>query len=446
MTFQQALHIFQLTFNPQLESEYAQKRFEEGKKGFSTVLIVLAIINPPYIVLEFFRSNEPLEPVLFRVILELLILTVLVLNIRANRLNKTIYPLFYACSMYLVYLFQVFWAHNQQEAFYILFLPNITIVYFFVSASFTGLLFRQSAVFNLLILGTYSLFAYFISYEPLHLSQIPGLITLLVVCLLVSFLLEKFNRKLFLSHQEIKDKNETIERINGELKDRNELKNSLISVLSHDINSPLFSIKSLIQLSKEHDLPREEMLKYWNHIDQSVDRVLGFTKKTIEWVKKQSDSFQPNIQVVNVRKIVEEITELSNAQAQIKNIELSCSISELDEIASDEEVIRIGLRNLISNAIKFSHEGGKVALSSTFRNQEYLILVKDHGKGIRKERMDLLFSQHSSEPGTKNESGSGLGLSFSNMLMQQIGGYIEVESEVGKGSTFSLVFPIHQTQ
>ena len=441
MLLKQVLNKFQLSFDSQLEAEYADRRFVEGRVGFSMVLWMLVIINPPLMLVEYIRLDNPTRPILLRTALEILLIFILFLNYRIKNLNYRIYPYFYSIPALLIYLLIIAWSHTEHLTFYALFLPNITVVNFFVNASFTGLKFKQSALVNSIIIGLYIAYSYGLSQEQLHIDQIPSLISLFIVCLLVSYLLERFNRRLFLNHQEIKKKNKIIEQINEELIDRNELKNSLISVLSHDINSPLFSIKSLIQLIKEKELPREEMLKYWNHIDQSVDRVLGFTAKTIEWVKKQMDSFRPNIQPCNVLSITKEITHLCHAQAQIKSVKLSYDIKDSDEIHADEEVIRIGLRNLISNAIKFSHEGREVEVVGTQKEDEYLLSVRDHGKGISKERQELLFSTHMSEPGTKNEEGSGLGLSFANMLMQQLGGRIDVKSEINKGSSFTMVFP-----
>ncbi len=445
MYFHSFLQKIGLAFDPHLESGYAEKRFEEGRVGFSVVLWVLAILNPPYIILELIRADDPLYPIIFRLILEVLIITVLVLNHRVKNLNHKNYPFFYAIPMEITYLYMVMMSHVSYPNLYSLYLPNITTIYFFIHASFTGLRFAQGAFVNILTLGFYCVYAYSFSPEPLHTRQIPALVSMLVISMLVSYLLERFNRRLFLTNESIIQKNKTIEQINKELSDRNDLKSSLISVLSHDINSPLNSIKSLIQVYRDHELPKEQMLKYWDHIDQSVDRVLGFTKETIEWVKQQMNDFQPNLKKIEIKELVDEVIDLCITQAEIKGVKIEFKI-EKGVILSDEEILKIALRNLISNAIKYSHEGNKIEVIGTFEGKFLKLSVQDYGIGIEEKRQSMIFNKHMSNPGTQNERGSGLGLSFSNMLIQRIDGAINLESEVGKGSCFTLTLALKSEQ
>lgn len=429
-----------LLFDYQNESSYARKRYEDGRKGFSIVLWVMVGLNPPFILVDFFRSHSE-KPILMRVILEIMVISILIINKKTKNLNYKVYPYFYAISLMAMYAFMIGWSHGFYPDIYSLFLPNLTIIYFFVTTSFTGLKFLQSTVYNFFILIIYTLYAYLFSPELAHIMQIPGLISILLVCIMVGFLMERYNRNLFLNHQSIKEKNKIIEQINKELSDRNEMKNSLISVLSHDVNSPLASIKSLISTYREQDLPKEQMMKYWDHIDQSVDRVLVFTKETINWVKKQMESFEPTIDTCDIKRLTHEVIELCKPQAEIKTIRLNPTIVGGTNFKSDAEIIKIALRNLVSNAIKFSFEEGEVIIEGRISNNAYELTVKDSGKGIPEEKQKHIFSKHMNEPGTRNERGSGLGLSFSNMLVKQLGGRIDLESTVGIGSKFTLVLP-----
>ena len=420
------------SFDYQLEVDYANQRFLEGRAGFAIFFWVMAFVNPLFILVVLERAEDPFMPILFRIILEMIIFLVLLCNYKFTEMNHRNYPYFYGLPMLIIYLYIIIMGHYSHPNFYALFLPNVTIIYFFVSTSFTGLRFKQSIFINLITMTIYWVYASYLTYEPIHKLQLPALGALMIVSFLVGFLIERFNRRLFLNSK-------TIEQINQELSDRNELKNSLISVLSHDINSPLTSIKSLLHLFREKEMCREEILSYWDQIDQSVDRVLNFTKETIGWIKKQMTSFQPNIQTHDSMVLVDNVIQLCQAQAQIKQIEIINHVSS-KKVKTDEEIFKIALRNLLSNAIKYSYSKSCIEISDSATMDAYKVSVKDFGKGISPKRLNQIFTKHMNEPGTNNERGTGLGLSFSKMLMQRLGGTILVDSKQGEGSCFSLEF------
>ncbi len=134
--------------------------------------------------------------------------------------------------------------------------------------------------------------------------------------------------------------------------------------------------------------------------------------------------------------------------AQKKNIKVVCSVAKDTTVFADKHVVSTVLRNLISNALKFTNQGGIIKISSVISNNKITVSVEDNGKGISEENLEKLFriDQSYSTKGTENETGTGLGLILCKDLITQSNGEIFVESTLGKGSIFKFTLPILEEQ
>jgi signal transduction histidine kinase len=182
---------------------------------------------------------------------------------------------------------------------------------------------------------------------------------------------------------------------------------------------------------------------YAKFIHQSTNSALDLLMNLMDWTRAHTGRMEFNPKFIELNGFIRETENLFAGTLQQKNISLKHNIQENTVIYADENMIRTILRNLISNAIKFTHSEGLIVLDVLKNQHECVISVKDNGLGIPKESLDKLFriDQNKSTKGTQNESGTGLGLILCKELIEKHNGRIWAESEPGKGSIFYFSVP-----
>ncbi|GAB4343243.1 MAG: hybrid sensor histidine kinase/response regulator [Flammeovirgaceae bacterium] len=236
-----------------------------------------------------------------------------------------------------------------------------------------------------------------------------------------------------------------IKEQNEELKRLNELKTRLLSVVSHDVKGPLSSLKGILYLFENHALNPDEMKDIVGQIKLQVEQVTDFLENLLQWVKNQLKTQNINKTRFLLNQSIQKTIELLKPIAESKKITI-LPFENLDiEILADEEMIKVVVRNLISNAIKFCNENDKIQISiqKDDSQQNVKVSIKDTGIGISQENVVQMFGKHNvSTRGTKNEMGTGLGLLICKQYIEANGGCINVESEVNKGSNFWFTLPL----
>lgn len=231
-----------------------------------------------------------------------------------------------------------------------------------------------------------------------------------------------------------------------QLKELNATKDKFFSIIAHDLKSPFNSIIGLSNIIKNEArvLDIETIEQYAEFIHSTSVQTFRLLENLLDWARLQQSQiiFRP-VSVV-LKEIVDEIFELMIERAQSKKIELIHTVSGQLVISADQDMLKTILRNLVSNALKFTSRDGKIEVKAVVRDNEIEIAVKDTGIGIRKEEMELLFKSGSvfSQKGTENETGTGIGLMLCKEFIEKHGGKIWVESEEGKGCTF--IFTLNQ--
>jgi two-component system, sensor histidine kinase and response regulator len=240
------------------------------------------------------------------------------------------------------------------------------------------------------------------------------------------------------SYRKIKEQKE-------ELEISNQLKNRLLSVVSHDVRSPLNTLKGIFFLFEKESLTPEEIKELLLKIGFQVSQVTDFLENLLHWAKNQILQSPANFTRIQLGSLLKITIDLLKSTAENKKINLITQIDELILVNVDEEMIKIVVRNLVSNAIKFCNEGDtiQVIIQKDTVNQKVKVSVKDTGLGMSSEHLQKLFGvQHLSTKGTGNEIGTGLGLILSKEYITKNHGEIGVESEEGKGSHFWFTLPI----
>ena len=226
----------------------------------------------------------------------------------------------------------------------------------------------------------------------------------------------------------------------------NKDKDKFFSIITHDLKSPFNSIigysEYLIEQISEKNY--EKIGEFANIILQSSNRAMDLLMNLMVWAQSQSGKMDFKPKHFNIITLVDEVTLLLNDIAEQKSILIASNLPPVIQVNADKEMISTVLRNLISNAIKFTHPKGKITISAVDKKNELTISVSDTGVGISKEGIDNLFkiNEKYSTPGTQNEEGTGLGLILCKEFIEKNNGKIWVESKVGIGTTFYFSLPL----
>ena len=233
---------------------------------------------------------------------------------------------------------------------------------------------------------------------------------------------------------------------NKELAALNATKDKFFSIIAHDLRNPFTSILgfSELLLKNLNKLSEDKILKYANAIHTTGQNAYKLLENLLTWTKTQTGQilFQP--QEFILEHLLIEVVKLMENSAMAKEILLKYEISEPYLVLADWNMILTVMRNLVSNAIKFTNKHGSVVVKATQNGQEVEIFVIDTGLGISEENQKSLFviSERINAAGTEMEAGSGLGLLICHEFMAKHKGEIHVRSELGKGSEFSFALPL----
>lgn len=241
---------------------------------------------------------------------------------------------------------------------------------------------------------------------------------------------------LLLQHQE------EMQKRSEELEQLNEVKDKFFSIISHDLRSPINALAGLMDLLDKgaiapHELPVaiKELRTRFNHTRSLMNNLL-------DWTVLQMDKMHLQAANVPLKKIVDENIELLGS-IQNKHVNMINRIPETAIGYADSNTINLVIRNLITNAIKFTNDGGEIVLASEEKGNELVVSIKDNGIGMTEDITKKLFDKVNpySTRGTANEKGTGLGLILCKEFVEKNGGRIWVESTVDKGSTFWFTLP-----
>lgn len=227
----------------------------------------------------------------------------------------------------------------------------------------------------------------------------------------------------------------------------NNVKDRFFSIISHDLRNNLTSMKLYFELISNKNYKPSDEKHLTGEIASSVNNTIDLLENLLVWASEQIKGKAINIVRLNLFEIANDNVALLNGNSAQKNIELENLVDEDSFAYGDLDTINLVVRNLISNAIKFTHEGGSVSISSQITGEFIHISVLDNGVGISSDKIPLLFTQYknNSTKGTGNEKGTGLGLMLCKEYVEKNKGQIWVESEQGKGSCFLFSLPLqHQ--
>lgn len=234
------------------------------------------------------------------------------------------------------------------------------------------------------------------------------------------------------------------------LSESNKSKDKLFSLISHDLRSPFNSLLGFSQiLTSEFDtLTQEEMKEYLNIIFETSKNLFAMTNNLLHYSRFQLGNIEYKPSNISLNNLIEKNIRVLKINIMRKKLNIITDFDEDVQIYADEEMMNSAVQNLLSNAIKFTERGGDITVSTHLiedDNQNKLVQVKiaDSGVGMTDEIINVVFKEHlQSSPGTEKEYGTGLGLLLVNESIKKNDGIIQVESELGKGTTFIITLPV----
>jgi signal transduction histidine kinase len=232
---------------------------------------------------------------------------------------------------------------------------------------------------------------------------------------------------------------------NSELEELNSTKDKFFSLISHDMKSPVTSMARLasgLEKSIDH-IDRQDLKNYLSEISRTTENLNDLLKKLLEWALSQKSGFKPIYETYRIDSILSEVIDTARTQANLKNINIECNCHTDLQLTVDKRMIQTVLRNLLSNALKFSNNDASVYVKTFKENGGVKISVINSGPGIRVEDVHKLFSLEGQAGLITNhaEKGSGLGLILCHEFVKLHGGKVFIESHTPENTCFSFIIP-----
>ena len=260
-------------------------------------------------------------------------------------------------------------------------------------------------------------------------------------------LLQERHEKIQQQAEELAMQAINFKELNRELQKINETKDKFISIIAHDLKNPFNAIINFSELLilKSDSSIKPKYLSMIKIINSSSKTAYSLLENLLYWAKNQNSSISFFPSSLVLIDSIKEVVDFHDVSARIKNIMVIIESEPNLQVFADHNMVNTILRNLISNAIKFTSKNGKVKITTSSDSVYAYVSIMDTGIGLSKEQLDkLFFSDKELTKGTSGESGTGFCLLLCNEFAQQNKGSITVKSEVGKGSTFILSLPLRE--
>lgn len=334
-------------------------------------------------------------------------------------------------ALYSVYFFlNAFLFHNSmQYAIFILMAFNIMVI-------------DKEKLRMLLLVFQSSLLIAIVYYQgrPAIVDPIPvSRQCVITACILIVFvcILEYFKKRQ-LSYRK------NLSEINEQLKAGNKAKERMLSILSHDFNTPVRNLGSTLMLLNDNILTQSQFYDISFKLQAQLQVLSSSMEDVLQWSKIQAGGLVEQPEHIKVNQLLGDILPLFQYSLQEKSITIQNNIHDEVTVYAVKNHLKPVFRNLVSNALKFSHTGGNIFLDSAITGNTVSIIVRDEGTGIKKELLDALQKEKlnfTSSQGTAKEKGTGIGIMLVREFLQKSNGTLSIKSEPGKGSTFSIILP-----
>ena len=243
---------------------------------------------------------------------------------------------------------------------------------------------------------------------------------------------------------QVEAENEALERRKAELEELDRVKSSFTLTVAHELRAPVAAIQSYLRLILDGYIPPDQQRQYLARAEQRAEAQLELISDLLDLARLQDPDLRIKHEPVNLPQSLREVCDMMSGRAQEKQIQFTVSIPETEAvIAADPKHVAQLWVNLVSNAIKYTEEGGAVDVTMTVLEDQAVTTVRDTGIGIAPDDLERIFEEFYRTKAAKalSQMGTGLGLALVQRIVETYGGQIDVQSTVGEGSTFTVTLP-----
>lgn len=222
---------------------------------------------------------------------------------------------------------------------------------------------------------------------------------------------------------------------------------NIASLLSHNVKSPIIYLQYVSEflVSNWGELEEPEKLDSLETINQAAKDIISLLESLINWAKLNDGKLVPKLSLFKLSPLIEAELGLHRTILRLKKIHIEVNVPDQVKVKSDPVFLQLIIHNVLTNAVKFSYKNTTVKIEYLVLENGWSLSVEDEGKGMDEEELALLLSEEAaSGSGTLNEQGTGIGTALTTALVNQLGGSLDIESQIGAGTRVSLVFPIRQ--
>ncbi len=307
--------------------------------------------------------------------------------------------------------------------------------------TFSGVLFRESLfyltplILSLLGVFIFGLLDFSLAERTVAVMQyamcVPGL-------LFIRYRIEYQQRISFYRHYLLQQEQNKLIDKNQEIQALSDLRKDLISVLAHDIRSPVSNLRSTLFLTGSQEISVDHAARVFERIEKQVSSVEFLVNDILVWIKSQVKDSKTNMEAYDLVEAMPEIWHIYGERFKEKDLEWIIDLKS-PQVVCQPDMLKAVIRNLITNAIKFSQKGSQITLSSYPELDSVRISIADQGLGMTPEEVQTLRETFQSKIGTENEKGFGIGFKICAALVATMNSHLEVDSTPGKGTTISFL-------
>ena len=257
---------------------------------------------------------------------------------------------------------------------------------------------------------------------------------------------KKANEKLTELNDNVVAQNKELDRLNKKLKHSKDQQVKLFSIVSHELRNPLYWFRNLVQmLSSRIDVLDKDMItKSLDSINESANNTFHLMDNLLHWSRSQLGNIKFMPEPVDMDKLINDNVKLISQYAEYKSISIGYQKSDRCLVMADKAMVQTVVRNLLSNAMKFTPRKGKIDISCECNDSSLSIQIEDSGVGMNRKTIESIVNSNGTSylPTTDQETGSGIGLALSKEFVEKNGGTLGVTSEEGKGSKFTFELPL----
>jgi two-component system sensor histidine kinase ChiS len=391
------------------------------KLEFGSVYAIVAIF--PLYIYHLFKDYSPRKPIIFFVGVALILCSVVIVTSQPfyGLLLEVCHVSLLLGFIYAVYSVGKAWSGGESDA---------RIILFGVLAAFPFIL--TEILKNSILLH--------VDVPFMYLVEMGVLLFLLFQVYLLANHYSKSYKKLELSNLDLE---KVVADRTRQLTTANTVKDRLLTVISHDVKSPLNSLRGILRIYNSGAISQEEFGKYALRIEDDLSKTGLLVENVLYWTTSQLKGIKIRKELLDVATVIEENLFLFETVTANKKLVIRHDAPKGMKITADKNILNLVLRNLLANAIKYSFEGGEIQVNVGLENRMLSMLVKDSGVGLDESTMQAVLAQAGATTlsGTGNEKGTGMGLALCREFVLKAGGQMSVESSLGKGSTFSILLP-----